>query len=55
VGYREALNDNIAAEANGFFRYRKDLPDMLELNLKVLMMDRFWLGVSHRLDYATNS
>lgn len=55
MGYREALNENVAIAANGFFRSRKDLPDVLELNLKVLMRDRFWLGVGHRLDYATNA
>lgn len=54
AGYREALTANLAVAANGFFRSRKDLPDVLELNLKVLMMDRLWLGVGHRLDYATN-
>ncbi|WP_111672868.1 PorP/SprF family type IX secretion system membrane protein [Algoriphagus litoralis] len=55
AGFREALNENVAVVANGFFRSRKDLPDVLELNLKVLMMDRLWFGVGHRLDYATNA
>lgn len=55
AGYREALNENLAIAANGFFRSRKDLPNVLELNLKLLMMDRFWLGVGHRVDYATNA
>jgi type IX secretion system PorP/SprF family membrane protein len=55
AGYREALNDNLAVAANGFFRSRKDLPDVLELNLKLLMMDRLWIGVGHRIDYATNA
>lgn len=55
AGYREALNEYLAIAANGFFRSRKDLPNVLELNLKLLMMDRFWLGVGHRVDYATNA
>lgn len=55
AGFREALNEHVGVIANGFFRSRKDLPDVLELNLKVLMMDRLWLGVGHRLDYATNA
>lgn len=55
AGYREALTENIAIAANGFFRSRKDLPDVMELNLKVLMMDRLWIGVGHRIDYATNA
>lgn len=54
AGYREALNEHISVAANGFFRSRKDLPDVMELNLKVLMMDRFWMGIGHRIDYATN-
>ena len=54
AGYREALNENLAVAANGFFRSRKDLPNITEFNLKLLMMDRFWLGVGHRVDYATN-
>ncbi|MBS4040891.1 MAG: type IX secretion system membrane protein PorP/SprF [Flavobacteriales bacterium] len=54
AGYREALNENLAIAANGFFRSRKDLPDIMEFNLKLLMMDRFWLGMGHRVDYATN-
>ncbi len=55
AGYREALNENVSVAANGFYRSRKDLPDVLELNLKVLMMDRLWIGVGHRIDYATNA
>lgn len=55
AGYRESLNENLAVAANGFFRSRKDLPDVLELNLKLLMMDKLWIGVGHRIDYATNA
>ncbi len=55
AGYREALNENLAVAANGFYRSRKGLPDIMELNLKVLMMDRLWLGVGHRIDYSTNA
>ncbi|GMQ26620.1 hypothetical protein Aoki45_33030 [Algoriphagus sp. oki45] len=55
AGFREAISSNLAVIANGFFRSRKDLPDVMELNLKVLMMDRLWVGVGHRFDYATNA
>lgn len=55
AGYREALTENLAIAANGFFRSRKNLPDVFELNIKVLMMDTFWLGAGHRIDYATNA
>lgn len=54
AGYREALSDKLAVAANGFFRSRRDLPDVLEFNLKLLMMDRFWVGLGHRIDYATS-
>jgi type IX secretion system PorP/SprF family membrane protein len=54
AGYREALNENLAVAVNGFFRSRKDLPNIMEFNLKLLMMDHFWLGVGHRVDYASN-
>jgi type IX secretion system PorP/SprF family membrane protein len=55
AGYREAISENLAIAVNGFYRSRKDLPDVTELNMKVLMMDRLWLGLGHRFDYATNA
>lgn len=55
AGYREALNENLSIAANGFFRSRKDLPDVTEFNLKLLMMDRLWIGLGHRINYATNA
>jgi type IX secretion system PorP/SprF family membrane protein len=55
AGYREAISDKLAIAVNGFYRSRKDLPDVTELNMKVLMMDRIWLGLGHRFDYATNA
>ena len=55
AGFRESISSSLAVMANGFYRSRKDLPDVMELNLKVLMMDRVWLGIGHRLDYATNA
>ncbi|MFD2036957.1 type IX secretion system membrane protein PorP/SprF [Belliella marina] len=54
AGYREAVSDNIAVAANGMVRFRKDLPDAVEFNFKVLMMDRVWLGFGHRIDYASH-
>ncbi|MBC6369226.1 hypothetical protein DDT91_20730, partial [Algoriphagus sp. AK58] len=54
AGFRQALNENLALTTNAFYRSRKNLPDVLEMNLKLLMMDRFWLGMGHRVDYATN-
>ncbi|ERM80229.1 hypothetical protein P872_14060 [Rhodonellum psychrophilum GCM71 = DSM 17998] len=54
AGYRNALSENLSVTANGFYRSRKNLPDVTEFNIKVLLMDRVWIGAGHRLDYATN-
>lgn len=54
AGYREALSDKLAVIGNFFFRDQKDLPTNIEFNLKALLMDRFWLGAGHRVDYANN-
>ncbi|MGM0945386.1 MAG: PorP/SprF family type IX secretion system membrane protein [Bacteroidota bacterium] len=54
AGYRERLSPNMAVMANAFYRTQKNLPDQLDMNLKVLLMDRIWVGGGHRLDYASN-
>lgn len=54
AGFRQSLSENLAFSSNAFFRSRKNLPDVMELNLKLLMMDRFWIGLGHRFDYASN-
>lgn len=54
AGFRESLTQNVSIIANGFFRSRKDLPNVLELNLKALLMDKIWVGAGHRIDYANN-
>ncbi|WP_035455055.1 PorP/SprF family type IX secretion system membrane protein [Algoriphagus terrigena] len=54
AGYREALGQNLAVSANGFYRTRKDLPDVFEFNLKVLLKDVVWLGVGNRVNYANS-
>ena len=54
VGFRESLTPNLSLITNAFFRNRKDLPNILELNLKVLLMDKVWVGAGHRIDYANN-
>ena len=54
AGYRERLSPNTALIANAFYRTQKNLPDQLDMNLKVLLMDRIWVGGGHRLDYASN-
>lgn len=54
AGFRQSLGENMAFITNAFYRTRKNLPDVMELNLKLLMMDRFWLGMGHRFDYASH-
>ncbi len=53
-GYREALSPNVALIFNAYYRTQKDVNDNFELNLKTLLMDRFWLGVGTRVNNATN-
>lgn len=54
AGFREALTPNLAIITNAFFRSRKDLPNIVEMNIKVLLMDKVWVGAGHRIDYASN-
>jgi type IX secretion system PorP/SprF family membrane protein len=54
AGFREAVTPDFTIIANGFFRNRKDLPNVAELNLKALLMDRIWIGAGHRFEYANN-
>lgn len=54
VGFREALTSNLAIITNAFFRSRRDLPNILEMNIKALLMDKVWIGAGHRIDFASN-
>lgn len=54
AGYRERLNPNVMIAANGMWRSQDDLPDNLELNMKVLFKEVFWLGAGHRYNYANS-
>jgi len=54
MGFREQLNPDLAIITNAFFRSRKDLPNMMELSIKTLLMDKIWVGGGHRFDYANN-
>ncbi|PZX55699.1 PorP/SprF family type IX secretion system membrane protein [Algoriphagus chordae] len=55
AGYRSALSNNLAVIVNGMYSIQKDQDDNIEFNIKALMMDRIWLGIGHRIDYATNA
>ncbi|MDN3671080.1 type IX secretion system membrane protein PorP/SprF [Echinicola jeungdonensis] len=54
AGYREALSNDLSVIGNFFFRKQKDLPDNIEFNLKALMKDKLYVGLGHRVDYASN-
>lgn len=54
AGFREAITPNLSIITNAFFRSRKDLPNVVELNIKALLMDKVWVGAGHRIDYASN-
>ncbi|MCH7412011.1 type IX secretion system membrane protein PorP/SprF [Belliella sp. R4-6] len=54
AGYRSALSENLAVATNFMYRSQRDLPENIEFNFKVLMMDKIWLGAGHRIDYANN-
>ena len=55
AGYRSAVSDNLAVIVNGMYSIQKNQDDNIEFNFKALMMDRLWLGLGHRIDYATNA
>lgn len=55
AGFRQSVSDRLAFTSNAFYRSRSNLPDVLEVNLKLLMMDRFWIGLGHRVNYANSA
>ena len=54
AGYRNRINANLALATNFMYRSQADLPDNLELNLKVVLKEKVWIGGGHRIDYANN-
>lgn len=53
-GFRNALTEKMALALNVFYRHQNNLPSNTEFNFKVLMMDKLWLGLGHRVRYANN-
>jgi len=53
-GYRNKVKDNLALAANVMWRTQADLPENVEFNFKVLLMDRMWVGAGHRVSYANS-
>ncbi|WP_304516825.1 PorP/SprF family type IX secretion system membrane protein [Cecembia rubra] len=54
AGYREAVSPSLALSANIMYRNQADLPNHLELNVKMLFSETFWFGAGHRVTYANN-
>lgn len=54
AGYRSELTENLMIATNAMYRGQNDLPDNIELNFKVLMAKRVWLGGGHRVNYANS-
>ncbi len=54
AGYRDRLSENLGIAANFMYRNQTDLPDNVELNVKLILAEKIWLGGGHRIDYANN-
>jgi type IX secretion system PorP/SprF family membrane protein len=54
AGYREAVSPSLAIAANLMYRTQADLPNNIELNVKMLFAETFWFGMGHRATYANN-
>lgn len=54
AGYRNDFTENLTLATNFMYRGQTDLPTNVEFNLKVLMMEKIWVGAGHRIDYANN-
>lgn len=54
AGYRQNVDDNLTVITNMMFRSQSDLPQNLEFNIKGLLMERFWVGAGHRVNYSNN-
>lgn len=54
AGYRGKINNQMSWSMNGMWRNQSDLSDNLELNLKLILMDSFWVGSGLRVKYANS-
>lgn len=54
LGYRSALNNDMAIIVNAMYNNREGLPANGEFNVKVLLKDLVWIGGGHRMSYANN-
>jgi type IX secretion system PorP/SprF family membrane protein len=54
AGYRHDFSESITGIGNFFYRKQEGFADNTEFNLKVLMLDTFWVGAGHRFNYANS-
>ena len=54
-GYRNQLTDQMAVSTNLMWRSQSNLPGNVELNLKMVFREKFWVGTGHRLEYANSA
>ncbi len=54
AGYREAVSPSLAIAANLMYRAQADLPNNLEMNVKLLFAETLWFGMGHRATYTNN-
>jgi type IX secretion system PorP/SprF family membrane protein len=55
AGYRNKVTEQFTIATNLMWRSQYNLPDNVEMNLKVLFYDKFWVGAGRRLDYANSA
>lgn len=54
AGFRHIVDDNVSIISNFMYRSQADLPQNIEFNVKGLLMDKFWVGAGHRVNYSNN-
>ena len=54
AGYRGVVSDKVGLITNFVYRLQKNLPYQAEFNVKALLMEKVWVGIGHRLEYATS-
>ena len=54
TGFKQVVSSQFSVLTNFMYRTQSDLPANFEANIKVMMMDKFWLGVGHRVSYANS-
>jgi type IX secretion system PorP/SprF family membrane protein len=54
AGYRTEINDKLSFSGSFLYRSQNNLPDNTEVNARIFLKQKFWLGAGHRFSYANN-